>query len=124
RNALVKDRWTITHDPLRLRWGSKDLYVDLGLTQLLAAEQGEKLLAIEIKSFLGASLVEDLQQALGQYILYHDLLARLEPQRVLYLALRQETLADVFQVPLVALLLVNLCVLLLVLVVLEVVTSR
>ena len=26
RNALLKDGWTITHDPLRLRWGGKDLY--------------------------------------------------------------------------------------------------
>lgn len=25
RNALVRDGWTITHDPLRLRWGAKDM---------------------------------------------------------------------------------------------------
>jgi hypothetical protein len=24
RSALIKDAWTITHDPLRLRWGKKD----------------------------------------------------------------------------------------------------
>jgi hypothetical protein len=107
RNALVKDGWTITHDPLRVRWGSKDLYVDLGLTQLLAAEQGERLLAVEIKSFVGASVVEDLQQAVGQYILYHDILARIEPQRVLYLAVRQRTLKEVFEEPLGKLLLEN-----------------
>lgn len=29
RNALIQDGWTITHDPLRLRWGAKDMYVDL-----------------------------------------------------------------------------------------------
>jgi hypothetical protein len=28
--ALTKDSWTITDDPLRLQWGSRDLYVDLG----------------------------------------------------------------------------------------------
>ena len=30
RNALTKDGWTITHDPLRLTWGIKDMYIDLG----------------------------------------------------------------------------------------------
>lgn len=28
-NALIKDGWTITNDPLVLKWGGKDLYVDL-----------------------------------------------------------------------------------------------
>lgn len=30
KNALIKDGWTITHDPLRLKLGSKDMYADLG----------------------------------------------------------------------------------------------
>ena len=38
RNALIKDGWTITHDPLRLTWGDKDLYVDLGAERLLARD--------------------------------------------------------------------------------------
>ncbi len=25
KNALIKDGWTITHDPLRLKWGVKDM---------------------------------------------------------------------------------------------------
>ena len=40
RNALVQDGWTSTHDPLRLRWGVKDMFVDLGAERLLAAEKG------------------------------------------------------------------------------------
>lgn len=28
RHALIKDGWTITHDPLRLQWGVKDMYVE------------------------------------------------------------------------------------------------
>lgn len=36
KNALVKDGWVITHDPLMLKWGLKDLYIDLGAEQLLA----------------------------------------------------------------------------------------
>ncbi len=42
RRALIKDGWTITHDPLRLDWGGKDMYVDLGAERLLAAEKGEQ----------------------------------------------------------------------------------
>jgi len=26
RRALIRDGWTITHDPLRLRWGGRDMY--------------------------------------------------------------------------------------------------
>ena len=37
RAALTKDGWTITDDPLHLRWGKKDLYVDLGAERLLTA---------------------------------------------------------------------------------------
>jgi hypothetical protein len=65
KNALIKDNWTITHDPLRLQWGSKDLYIDLGAEQLLAAEKVGQKIAVEIKSFVGPSVVADLEQALG-----------------------------------------------------------
>ncbi|ETW93946.1 MAG: fatty-acid oxidation protein subunit alpha, partial [Candidatus Entotheonella factor] len=85
RNALVKDGWMITHDPLRLQWGARDLYVDLGAEQLVAAEKPGQKIAVEIKSFVGQSVVADLEQALGQYILYHDILAYAEPDRQLYL---------------------------------------
>jgi hypothetical protein len=30
KRALNKDDWAITHDPLKLSWGDKDLFVDLG----------------------------------------------------------------------------------------------
>jgi hypothetical protein len=71
--ALTKDRWRITDDPLRLQWGSRDLYVDLGAEQLLAAEKDSRKIAVEIKSFISASPVADLETALGRYILYQDM---------------------------------------------------
>lgn len=79
KNALIKDGWTITDDPLHVRWGKKDMYVDLGAEQLLAAEKGERKIAIEVKSFLGPSEMADLEQAVGQYTIYHDVLSRAEP---------------------------------------------
>ena len=72
KNALIKDGWTITHDPFRMEWGKRDMYVDLGAERLLAAERAGERIAVEVKSFLGASDIADLEQALGQFILYHD----------------------------------------------------
>jgi hypothetical protein len=107
RNALVKDGWTITHDPLRLQWGPKDLYIDLGAEQLLAAERQGHKIAVEIKSFVGPSVVADLEQALGQYVLYHDILAQVESERLLYLAIRRAVFDDLFAEPLGQILLDN-----------------
>ena len=99
RRALVKDGWIITHDPLRLSWGGKDMYVDLGAERLLAAEKEGHRIAVEVKSFIGASLIADLEHALGQYVLYHDIMERLEPERTLYLAVRNEVFLDLFDEP-------------------------
>lgn len=100
KNALIKDGWVITHDPLRLPWGGKDMYVDLGAELLLAAEKGEQRIAVEIKSFLGRSELDDLERALGQFALYRSVLARREPDRTLFLAVPDDVLRDVFDEPL------------------------
>jgi hypothetical protein len=107
KHALLKDGWTITHDPLSLKWGVKDMYVDLGAEQLLAAEKGQRKIAVEIKSFIGPSELDDLEKAVGQYILYHDVLVRVEPDRILYLAVNEERCVDLFEEPIGQLLLDN-----------------
>ena len=43
--------------------------------------------------------VKDLENALGQYTLYSDILEESEPDRVLYLAIRQATYNDLFEEP-------------------------
>jgi hypothetical protein len=45
--ALVKDGWTITHDPLTLHWGKKDYFVDLGAERLLGASKEGQKIAVE-----------------------------------------------------------------------------
>lgn len=97
RNALIKQGWTITHDPLRLNYKRKRLYVDIGAERLLAAERGTEKIAVEIKTFSGASDVADLEQATGQYMLYRALLRRSDPERILVLAIPQEALESVFE---------------------------
>ena len=86
-NALRKDGWTVTHDPLKVGWRGRRLKVDLGAEKLLAAERDTEKIAVEIKSFIGASEMADLYLALGQFILYRKALRRVEPERKLYLAL-------------------------------------
>ena len=97
KNALIKDGWTITPDPLRLRVGKKDLFVDLGAEKLLAAEKGTDKIAIEIKSFVGPSEVRDLETAKGQVDLYQNALSVTEPERTLYLAIREMVYVDLFE---------------------------
>lgn len=105
--ALVKDGWRITDDPLVLKWGQKDLFIDLGAEELLAAEKESRQIAVEIKSFVGASEIEDLKNALGAHILYHDVLAVTQPQRTLFLAIREEVYYAVFEEPIGRILLEN-----------------
>ncbi len=99
KNALVKDGWTITDDPLTLGIGSPTLFVDLGAEQVLGAEKGLRKIAVEIKTFRGSSGMKDLEQAIGQYVLYRIFLRRLEPDRELYLAVPQDVVEDVFSEP-------------------------
>ncbi len=76
KNALIKDGWLITDDPLRLKWGSKDMYVDLGAEKLLVAEKNKQKIAVEIKTFTSLSEVNALENALGQYLLYRSVIMR------------------------------------------------
>lgn len=106
KNALIKDGWTITHDPLRLAWGAKDMYIDLGAERVLGAEKAGRQIAVEIKSFLGDSELDDLEKAIGQFVLYRAVLSEREPGRTLYLAVPEDVLS-LFEEPLGALLLKN-----------------
>jgi len=107
RNALQKDGWVITHDPLRLSWGGKDMYVDLGAERLLAAEKSGRRIAVEIKSFVGDSIMQDLEKAIGQFVLYRAVLAEIDADRLLYLAVSVAVLQDLFDEPIGKLLLQN-----------------
>jgi XisH protein len=87
KTALQKDGWTITADPLHIRLsGVIDMYVDLGAEKVIAAEKAGRKIAVEIKSFLGASTIAEFHLALGQFTNYRYALEDTEPDRILYLA--------------------------------------
>ncbi|NOT59605.1 MAG: fatty-acid synthase [Acidobacteria bacterium] len=87
--ALGKDGWTITADPLALDWDNRDVQIDLAAEKLLLAEKDARRIAIEVKSFLSSSLLQDLYAALDQFLLYRKALQNTEPERELFLAVRE-----------------------------------
>ncbi|PSB05266.1 XisH family protein [Merismopedia glauca] len=97
RCGLEKEGWRITNDPLHLRVGKIDMYVDLGAEKVLAAEKGNRKIAVEIKSFLRTSTITEFYLALGQFIPYQIALEELEPDRVLYLAIPEDVYELFFQ---------------------------
>lgn len=99
KNALIKDGWTITNDPLILSIGKKDLFIDLGAEKLIAAEKDHQKIAVEIKSFIGNSQVNDLENALGQYILYQEVLLEKQNERLLFLAIKKSAYEEIFEEP-------------------------
>ena len=68
RTALEKDGWIITDDPLIIRWGKKDLYIDLDAEKLLGAQKNGEKIAVEIKSFLGKSAIEAFEEVFEEPI--------------------------------------------------------
>ena len=96
--ALVKDGWIITHDPLAIKVGEMDLFIDIGAERIVTAEREGERIAVEVKSFLGRSVVQDVKEALGQFVLYEDAL-RLAPRhtdRVLFIAAHEPAHTETF----------------------------
>lgn len=96
KNALIKDGWNITDDPLSLEYGKRKMYVDLAAEKLFSAEKEGRKIAVEVKSFLSLSELNDLEEAFGQYAIYQTLLKRQQPERLLYLAIPKEKYFDLF----------------------------
>jgi len=94
--ALESAGWIVTHDPFSLPWQDQLLYDDLAVEQphlgdFLAAESDARRIAVEIKSFLRDSAATVLEQAVGQYVVYHPILRRTDPGRTLFLAVSELT---------------------------------
>ncbi len=107
KNALMKDGWNITDDPYILAIGKRDLFVDLGAEKLISAAKGNQKIAVEVKSFTSSSRVNDLEKALGQYILYYDIIQEVEPDRLLYVAITESVFEEIFAEPIGQVLLKN-----------------
>jgi hypothetical protein len=87
KHGLMKDGWTITADPLIVQFSGHNMYIDLGAEKLIAAEKDNQQIAVEVKSFVAASVLADFHTALGQFLNYRLALDEEQPQRTLYLAM-------------------------------------
>ena len=96
KNALIKDGWTITADPFRLKYEEFDLLADLSAERTIIATKENRQIIVEIKSFAGRSFVKELQQALGQYEIYLDIIELTGLDYELYLAISHLTYRDFF----------------------------
>ena len=99
KNALIKGGWTVTHDPLVIKFKGMRWFVDLAAERISIDEEGEHKIAIEVKVFGGFSPVDDLEKALGQYNIDRFLLRETASERELFLAIPHEIYSKFFQRP-------------------------
>ncbi|GBF80481.1 XisH family protein [Aphanothece sacrum] len=97
KNALIKDGWTITADPYRIKYKDAELFADLAIEKPIAAERNGGKIVVEIKSFLSPSPMRDFEIALGQYILYRNFIKLTEPEYQIYLAIKDSIYENFFQ---------------------------
>ena len=100
KQALILEGWTITADPLLLRYGPTNLKIDLNAEKMIGAERGIEEIAIEIKSFLDPSTINDFHGAVGQYLHYKLGFTYNDWNRKLFLAVPAAIYAAEFHKPL------------------------
>ncbi|MEI7771275.1 MAG: element excision factor XisH family protein [Chloroflexales bacterium] len=100
KHALIADGWTITSENYTIRIDERNVVIDIFAERgLLAARRNDEHIAVEVKSFLGPSPVNDLRDAIGQYILYRSVLRRADPHRMPYLAVDSAAAAGILSEP-------------------------
>lgn len=97
KNALIKDGWVILADPYKIKYKDAELFADLAAEKPIAAERNGRKIIVEIKSFLSPSPMRDFEIALGQYILYRNLINLTEPEYQIYLAIKDSVYLNFFQ---------------------------
>ena len=104
KTALIKDGWTITHDPYSIKISEAiKIQIDLGAENTIAAQRDQEKIAVEIKSFITDSDISEFHGALGQYLNYLQALELKDPERILYLAVPMDTYTEFFRIPFIQL---------------------
>lgn len=97
KEALSLAGWTVADD-YQLQFGRRRLFVDLHAT-LLSAERATEKIAVEVKDFALMTPMGVIYQAIGQYLVYKSLLARKDPDRILYLGVSESAYQRLFRQP-------------------------
>lgn len=112
KQALLRDGWNILKEHYELKYRGDRLYPDLAAEKSLVksplgivAKRGSQKILVEIKSFLGRSFIADLQAAIGQYVMYRNVIKAQGLDFELYLAIAESVYHKKFQSPLAQLIL-------------------
>ena len=97
KNALIKDGWRILADSYFLQYEDAQLYADLLAEKTLLAERNNRTIVVEIKSFINPSPMRDFELALGQYMVYRDVLDLSQKHYDIYLAIKDTIFESFFQ---------------------------
>ena len=85
---MDSDARSVLHQiPYYIKYGKAEVYIDLAAERLIAATRDDEKIVVEVKSFVGRSLMKDFQNALGQYLVYENMLSKSESERIPFLAL-------------------------------------
>ena len=101
KQALEKEGWLITDDPLYIKVGQIPVHIDIGAEKLIGAEKNGEKIAVEIKTFGRASFITALHEAVGKYIIYRSVLKYIQSDRLIYLALPDDIYAEFGNEPIV-----------------------
>jgi hypothetical protein len=99
--ALESDGWIVTHDPYSIRIDEVGYEIDFAAEPIIAAEKEESKIAIEVKSFMGPSAINEFHKAIGQFNDYSVALELMEPERILFLAVPSEIWDRFFLKPII-----------------------
>ncbi len=83
--------WTTIKDNFQIQIGGVEIYIDLIADRLLVAEKSDEKIAVEIKSFIQPSAIYEFHLAIGQIRNYQLAFIKEEPDRILYLAVPDDT---------------------------------
>lgn len=97
KSALIKNGWIITDDPYKIKYEDAELYADLAAEKPIAAQRNGEKIIVEIKSFISPSPMNDFENAMGQYIVYRNLLQLSHQEHDIYLAVRDTVFYTFFQ---------------------------
>jgi XisH protein len=95
-HALQKDGWTVQRKPYVLFISHRRLYIDI-YAENYQVNQSQRIVIVEAKCFQDAKAeLNELYTAIGQYIIYRNLLRQQNVSDRLFLAIPSEAYRGVF----------------------------
>ncbi|HRW11178.1 MAG TPA: element excision factor XisH family protein [Caldilineaceae bacterium] len=97
KNALTNDNWLIIQEHLYIEYEELSILADIIAERApFIAVKDDKKILVEIKTFGGASFMRQLQQTLGQYSIYRDMVEFTDLAYDLFLAISDDIYEQFF----------------------------